>query len=441
MSHRRRFHRPSAALLLLVLTTVVGAQEIPPAADHRVDYEREVRPILARSCYRCHGETRVKGGLVLDEKASALKGGDNGPAIVPGKGAESRVIRYAAGADDDVVMPPIGSGEPLSMADLAILRAWIDQGASWPESSSRRKATKSGHWAFKSPRRPDAPRVKDTGWVRNPIDAFVLARLERESLRPSPEADRGTLLRRLSLDLIGLPPTVAELDAFLADTRPDAYERQVDRLLASPHYGERWARRWLDRARYADTNGYEKDRERSIWPYRDWVIDALNRDMPFDRFTVEQIAGDMLPDAMTAQKVATGFHRNTMTNEEGGIDVEEFRFASIVDRVATTGGVWLGLTIQCAQCHTHKYDPITQRDYYRFFALLNNADEPDLILPSPTTEAQRVAIEAEASRLEKQRPALFPTEPHGHAAILLGWPGRSIHRPRPSVPGPPAVPI
>ncbi len=427
-----RYHLPLAIGLLALTTTAVRAQEMPPAAGHRVDYDREVRPILAKSCIRCHGETQPKGGLVLDERDSALKGGDNGLAIVPGKGAESRLVRYAAGVDDDFVMPPIGSGKPLSTVDVAILRAWIDQGAHWPESSSRRKASNSSHWAFKAPKRPPLPTPRDPTWVRNPIDAFVLARLERDSIRPSPEADREVILRRVCLDLIGLPPTVAELDAFLADNRPDAYERQVDRLLASPHYGERWARRWLDRARYADTNGYEKDRERSIWPYRDWVIDALNRDMPFDRFSVEQLAGDLLPDTTIAQKVATGFHRNTMTNEEGGIDVEEFRFASIVDRVATTSGVWLGLTVQCAQCHTHKYDPITQRDYYRLFAFFNNADEPELSLPSPLIEARRSAIEAEATGLERRRPESFPT--HDPAldwseAMSFGG-GHAIARPR-----------
>ena len=227
----------------------------------------------------------------------------------------------------------------------------------------------------------------------------------RGAATPSPEADRATLIRRLSLDLIGLPPTIAEVDAFLADDRPGAYERVVDRLLASPHYGERWARRWLDRARYADTNGYEKDRERSIWPYRDWVIRALNDDMPFDRFTVEQIAGDMLPGATPAQQVATGFHRNTMINEEGGIDVEEFRFASLVDRVATTGTVWLGLTLQCAQCHTHKFDPITQREYYQFLAFLDNADEPDLPLPRPEIAGQTCRdFEARKSLRNRGRP-------------------------------------
>ena len=251
--------------------------------------------------------------------------------------------------------------------------------------------------------------------MRNPIDAFILARLDQEGLKPSPEADRATLLRRVSLDLVGLPPTPEEVDAFVADRSPDAYEKQVDRLLASPHYGERWARRWLDLARYADTNGYEKDRRRSIWPYRDWVIKALNANLPFDRFTIEQLAGDMLPGAGVSQKVATGFHRNTMLNEEGGIDPLEFRFYAMTDRVATTGTVWLGLTIGCAQCHTHKFDPIPHRDYYQFMALLNNADEPKMPVPvgrerrapacdrSPHRRAEGRLAESVSARRERRR--------------------------------------
>ncbi len=392
----------------LLATPAARADDLPPPATRPVDFEKDVRPILAKSCVRCHGEKAAKGGLVLDQKDDALRGGDNGPAFVVGKSDASRLIRYVAGVED-TVMPPENAGKPLAPEQVGILRAWIDQGAKWPEALSRRGGPSSNHWAFKTPARPELPKVKDAAWVRNPIDAFVLAKLEKEGLKPSPEADRATLLRRLSLDLIGLPPTIAEQDAYLADTSPDAYEKQVDRLLKSPHYGERWARRWLDRARYADTNGYEKDRERSIWPYRDWVIDALNRDMPFDRFTVEQIAGDLLPNATTSQKIATGFHRNTMTNEEGGIDVEEFRFASVVDRVATTGTVWLGLTVQCAQCHTHKFDPITHRDYYRFFAFLNNVDEPELAVPDPAVEARRAAVAAEIAGLERGRAEHFPT--------------------------------
>jgi hypothetical protein len=238
---------------------------------------------------------------------------------------------------------------------------------------------KAAHWSFQLVQRPAVPIVRD-GSVRNPIDAFILARLQEQGLKPSPEADRVTLLRRLALDLTGLPPTPEEIDAFVRDARPDAYERQVDRLLASPHYGERWGRHWLDLARYADSNGYSIDAPRTIWPYRDWVNNALNDDLPFDQFTIQQLAGDLLPGATTEQKVATGFHRNTPINEEGGIDAEQFRVEAVVDRVNTTGAVWLGLTVGCCQCHSHKFDPITQREYYELFAFFNNQDEPKLSL-------------------------------------------------------------
>jgi mono/diheme cytochrome c family protein len=412
-------HHAWSSLLAFLLLATARAGDLPAPSARKVDFEKDVRPIFAASCYRCHGPKAAKGGLVLDRRDEALRGGDEGKVILPGKSAESRLIRYVAGIDEDHVMPPEGAGKPLTPEQVGVLRAWIDGGADWPIAADHKNLDATGHWSFRTPVRPALPTVKDPTWVRNPIDAFVLARLEREGLKPSPEADRATLLRRLSLDLIGLPPTIQELDAFLADKSSDAYEKQVDRLLASPHYGERWARRWLDRARYADTNGYEKDRERSIWPYRDWVIDALNRDMPFDQFTIEQIAGDLLPNASMSQKVATGFHRNTMTNEEGGIDVEEFRFASIVDRVATTGTVWLGLTVQCAQCHTHKYDPITQRDYYRFFAFLNNTDEPDLTVPDTAIEARRAAIEAEAATLERARADHFPVRDESQDWLVL----------------------
>ena len=321
--------------------------------------------------------------------------------------------------------PPRGPASPCPRRRSVSSAPGSTRGPNGPEPprSGRAPATtgRSG------PRRPPLPVVKDLQWPRNAIDRFVLARLEKEGLSPSPEADRATLIRRLSLDLIGLPPTPAEVDAFLADRRPDAYERLVDRLLASPHYGERWGRHWLDLARYADTNGYEKDRERSIWPYRDWVIHALNRDMPFDRFTIEQLAGDLLPGATPDQRIATGFHRNTMINEEGGIDVEEFRFDATVDRVNTTGTVWLGLTVGCAQCHDHKYDPITQREYYRLFAFLNNADEPEIDVPDPDIARRRAEIEARIAGLEAGLEHVIP--PGDRPAWRPGWPDweKSLH--------------
>lgn len=256
------------------------------------------------------------------------------------------------------------------------------------------------HWAYVNPIRSELPKVKQSRWPRNAIDYFILARLEKEKLKPSLEADRATLIRRVSLDLTGLPPTIAEVDAFVTDNSKDAYEKLVDRLLASPHYGEKWAREWLDLARYADTHGYEKDPRRSMWPYRDWVISAFNQDMPFDEFTIEQIAGDMLSDATEAQKVASGFHRNTMFNTEGGVDPEEARVATIVDRVNTTATVWLGTTLGCAQCHTHKYDPFTIKEYYQFFAFFNNADEPQMELATPSQQAELKKLDADIKRSE-----------------------------------------
>ena len=278
-----------------------------------------------------------------------------------------------------------GNGFRLSRSGL--LRAWIDQGAKWPAEADAIASAASTHWAYKKPERPALPKVKNAAWPRNEIDLFVLARLEKEGLTPQPEVDRARLIRRVSLDLIGLPPTIEEVDAFLADKSPDAYDKVVDRLLSSPHYGERWARPWLDLARYADTNGYEKDSRRVMWPYRDWVINALNKNMPFDEFTIEQLAGDLLPNATLDQKIATGFHRNTMINAEGGVDPEEYRVAAVIDRVNTTATVWLGTTLGCCQCHSHKYDPFKQKDYYQFMAFFNNTadigpgEDPKLELP------------------------------------------------------------
>ena len=323
-----------------------------------------------------------------------MRGGTEGLAIVPGKPEESPLVGRIASADPDEVMPP--KGEKLTAEQVALIRDWVARGAHWPEDS----ASKSEHWAFRAPTRPGLPKVVAEAWPRNPIDRFILARLEAEGLRPSPEADRPTLIRRLSLDLVGLPPTPAEVDSFVADPSPDAYEKLVDRLLASPHYGERWGRHWLDAARYADSDGFEKDKPRHIWFYRDWVINALNRDLPYDRFVIEQIAGDLLPGSTQDQVVATGFLRNSIINEEGGIDPEQFRMEAMFDRVDAIGKGVLGLTVQCAQCHSHKFDPISHEEYYRLFAYLNNDDEPARIAYTPdeqlrVAEVRRKVREAE----------------------------------------------
>lgn len=375
---------------LLALST--GAAEI--------DYQRDVRPILSGICFKCHGpdqETR-KGGLRLDLREEALKAGKSGEvAILPGDPSRSEVIKRVFTADEDDLMPPPSAKHPLTDKQKDVLRKWVVEGAKY-----------TAHWAFEAPKPIEPPAVKEPAWPRNGIDHFILARLEKEGLKPSAQADKHALARRVYLDLIGLPPTVEEADAFVNDASPDAFEKLVDHLLASKHYGERWARRWLDLARYADTNGYEKDRPRSIWAYRDWVIDALNRDMPFDQFTIEQIAGDLLPGATPEQKVATGFHRNTMLNEEGGADPLEYRFHAMVDRVHVTATTWLGLTMACAQCHTHKYDPIQHTDYYRFMAFMDNADEPLMDLEKPDIAGQRRQAEAKIAEMEAALLEKFP---------------------------------
>ena len=375
-----------------------------PEKPVRIDFARDVRPIFVEHCIACHGEKVQEAAFRLDAKKDFLRGGDSGQAIVPGKGGESLLLARISGDDEGDRMPL--DRDPLSDEQIAVIKSWIDQGANWPDDADEQAIR---HWAFEKPQRPEIPPVQKGDWPRNPIDAFVLARLQAEQLQPSPEASKERLLRRVSLDLTGLPPTIDEIDAFLADESPDAYEKVVDRLLASPHYGERWAIPWLDAARFADSNGYQRDDRREAWSYRDWVIRALNDNMPFDQFTIEQIAGDLLPDPTAEQRIATGFHRNTMANVEAGTDVEEQRVLAVFDRVNTTGTVWLGITMQCAQCHDHKYDPFTQADYYRLFAFFNNtqpeietADRnrdftgPKMELPEPERKtARRELVEAE----------------------------------------------
>jgi mono/diheme cytochrome c family protein len=399
-----------SAHLIAIASAAMAAGTSLPAAESKLDFQRDIQPIFQSRCYECHGEKKQKSGMRLDRKSSVFQGGDSGkPAVIPGKSADSILVQRITSSDEDEVMPP--KGERLSSEQIALIRAWIDQGAAWPDAGVNVKK----HWAYEKPVRPSIPKVEQRSWPRNGIDYFVLEKLEREKLAPSPEADRATLIRRVSLDLTGLPPTLEEIDSFLADTSPRAYERVVDRLLASPPYGERWARLWLDLARYADTQGYETDNRRSIWPYRDWVIDALNHNLPFDQFTLEQIAGDLLPNAAREQKVATGFHRNTLTNTEGGTDDEEFRHEAIVDRVNTTMSVWMGSTFNCAQCHNHKYDPYTTRDYYRMYAILNqtaDSDRPDetpvLKLPTPRQEAETSRLESALAAADKEYNAKTP---------------------------------
>ncbi len=367
------------------------------AADAVVDYTRDVKPILAKHCQACHGVKDQQSGLRLDAAQLLRRGGDRGPAITPGNSGQSLLIEAITGAGDAPKMPV--EGDPLSKREIDVIRRWIDQGAKSPKDEAIAKARndRADHWSFQPVRRPKPPGHANETWPRNAIDEFVLARLRAQGLKPSPEADRATLIRRLSFDLLGLPPTVDEVRKFEQDESADAYERLVERLLSSQHYGERWARHWLDAARYADSNGYTIDGPRSIWKYRDWVIDAFNRDLPFDRFTIEQIAGDMLPGATQDQMVATGFHRNTLINQEGGTDQEQFRVEAVVDRVSTTGAVYLGLTLGCARCHEHKFDPISQREFYQLFALFNNADEPTIPAPSPEQARRQAGLQAELS--------------------------------------------
>lgn len=349
----------------------------PASGQTSIDFKSVIQPILTAHCTGCHGASDQHGGLRLDHRALALQGGDTGPAIIPHK-TTGELLRRITSENESEQMPPPEEGKRLNKEQIALLRTWIQQGANWPDDGQKVSVI-SKHWAYQPRQQITPPSVKNESWIRSPIDRFVLSKLEAEKIVPSPEADKETLQKRLFYDLIGLPPTLDEITAFQSDTSPDAYEKLVDRLLSSPHFGERWGRHWLDKARYADSDGYEKDNARpDAYRYRDWVINAFNRDLPFDQFTIEQLAGDLLPDATEDQRIATAFHRQTMTNTEGGTDPEEFRVVAVVDRANTTASVWLGLTAACAQCHTHKYDQITQLEYYQLYAFFNNGDEINL---------------------------------------------------------------
>lgn len=422
---KRMIHRKKLAHVVLLLiavfdgfqdTEIVNAQE-SQSTSREINFSRDIRPILSNACFTCHGpdELSREADLRLDTEDGLFQVRDGVAVVKRGDAAASDLVNRILSKDPDVQMPPPGAKKTLSDEQRQLLVAWINAGAKWNQ-----------HWAFVRPTKAAVPEVEMpqvAGWPRNEIDRFLGQAQLQNKLHPSPQADVYTLIRRVYLDLIGLPPTVDEADAWVTRLLPGnsteqtasstgiddtAWQALVDDLLSRPEYGERWARRWLDLARYADTNGYEKDRERSIWPYRDWVINAINADMPFDQFTIEQLAGDMLPNATQSQRIATGFHRNTMLNEEGGIDPLEFRFHAMTDRVATTGTTWLGLTTVCVQCHTHKYDPITHRDYYQMMAFLNNADEPSLELPGEDFESRWQANLQEADKLQRELPQKWP---------------------------------
>ena len=392
-----RHHMKIVALMLAAgaITPAISNSAAHYWLQQKVDFIRDIQPVFQANCYQCHGSGKGQSQLRLVNKALAMK------VIVPGNSRDSRLMHRILGLGGEAPMPM--GGEPLKPGQIDLIRTWIDQGAEWPESASvDLPAAAPRHWAYVAPSRPPLPAVENKAWSLNPIDGFILARLKRLGLAPSPEAAKETLIRRLSLDLTGLPPTIEEIDQFLSDQSSEAYEKLVERLLASPHYGERWGRWWLDAARYADTNGFEKDLPRSIWPYRDWVINAFNRDMPFDQFTIEQLAGDLLPLPTLDQRIATGFLRNSMLNQEGGVDPEQFRVEGIIDRVDTIGKAFLGLTIACAQCHTHKFDPIEHREYYQFYAFLNSDDEPEIEVPDAKVLTKRAEIETAVAKIEDE---------------------------------------
>jgi len=404
---------------VLPLLAVLGFAA-PVAAATAVDFNREILPILSDACFHCHGPDAAtrEAKLRLDTRDGLFRTRDSVTVVKPGDVAASELFQRITSRHEDEVMPPPKAARQLKPEEITLLRRWIEAGAPW-----------GGHWAFEAPRRPEVP----AGHGAHPIDAFVRARLAREKLDPSPQASPATLLRRVSLDLTGVPPTEEELAAFLADRTLGAYERAVDRLLASPRYGERWAWDWLDAARYADTNGFQGDPERTMWPWRDWVVNALNANMPFDRFSIEQLAGDMLPEATREQKIASGFHRNNMFNGEGGRIAEETRVENVFDRVETTGAIWMGITFACARCHDHKYDPVSQKDYYALFDVFNQMSEtgraaggrsgaiaPVLDLSTPAeSEAVKKAqagIEAIAVEIDKFELTKFP-RPEGKPVI------------------------
>ncbi len=402
--------RPSLSFLSIIYflgasgSLGLAGEPVPP-----VDFNHDIRPILSDKCFQCHGPDKSErqggtDGLRLDTEEGAMADVGGYAVIVRGKPEESELIRRISSRDESEIMPPAESGKHLSPQEIERLKRWIKEGAKFAR-----------HWSYVKPLRPAIPKVKQIAWPQTEVDAFILSRLEKEGLKPSPRADRYTLIRRLSLDLTGLPPTLAEVEEFVKDQRPEAYELLVDRLLAKETFGEHWARMWLDLARYADSAGYADDPPRTIWAYRDYVIRALNANKPFDQFTIEQIAGDLLPNPTKDQLTATAFHRNTLTNNEGGTTDEEFRNVAIVDRVNTTMAVWMGTTMACAQCHTHKFDPISQAEYFQMFAFFNGSQDADRRDESPLLDIytaeqlqQKAAWQTEIAKLEKRIDTFTP---------------------------------
>lgn len=408
--------------LVLAFAGVAAPRE--RSAPKTVDFSRDVRAILSDNCFACHGpdEKERKAKLRLDQREDAFKATKSGDfAIVPGDPKKSKLIERITSTDEDEVMPPPKTKKKLSKQQKDLLTRWIAEGAQW-----------QSHWAFEAPKRPPLPEVRDKRWVRNDIDRFVLARLEKEKLRPSPETDRATLVRRASLDLTGLPPTPEEVDAFLADRSPQAYDKVVDRLLNSPRYGEHMARYWLDAARYADSHGYHIDSERSMWKWRDWVISAFNNNLPYDQFTLEQLAGDLLPEATLDQKIASGYVRCNMSTGEGGAIAEEYQSKYTFDRTETTSTIWLGLTMTCARCHTHKYDPITHKEYYGLYSFFNNLNEavmdgnkpnpdPFIKLPTPEQTARQTELKKLVANGQKKIDAPMPELDKAQAMWEAKW--------------------
>ncbi len=402
----------SKSLLPAIFGLWAGASAAPAAP---VDFNRDIRPILSNNCYFCHGpdEKERKADFRLDTEAGSRAKLEDHFAIVPGKPEASSLVSRVSATKPGTVMPPPKTGKKLTPGEIALLTQWVKEGAAFEK-----------HWAYVPPKRGELPAVKNTAWVQTPVDRYVLAKLEQLGFKPAGEADRYALARRVALDLTGLPPTVAEADAFAKDPSPGAYERYVDRMLAKESYGEHWARLWLDLARYADSAGYADDPLRTIWAYRDYVIKSFNKNKPFDRFTIEQLAGDLLPKPTDEDLIATAFHRNTMTNNEGGTSDEEFRNVAVVDRVNTTLTTWMGTSIACAQCHTHKYDPITQKEYFGLFAILNNTEDADRTdesplhrIMTPEQQKQRDAWTAELAELDRK----FKTPSPAMLAGLAKW--------------------